>query len=306
MSNIATVRFAQISDPHLSDLHGLKRGSLFSKRVLGYLSWLKRRREEHSTEVLSALRHDLTPREIDQLLITGDLTHLGLPDEFRQVRDWLDGLEVRGISVVPGNHDSYVTEPWSATYSHWAPYMTSDNRPIPTSRKEAFPSLTVRGCVAFIGLSSALPTAPFFATGELGTEQLERLENLLEETAKSQLFRVIYLHHPPMPGMEKWRKRLRDSQQLSELVIQRGAELILHGHSHRWQLLEYPGDKRAIPIMGVASASAVGTHGEVASYNRYSVTESGQGWRLEVENRLYSSERQQFLVAQKHQLDIPR
>ena len=37
-------RFAQISDPHLSDLSGVRWRQLASKRVLGYLSWGRGRR----------------------------------------------------------------------------------------------------------------------------------------------------------------------------------------------------------------------------------------------------------------------
>lgn len=300
------IQFAQISDLHLSNLSGLRKRSLLGKRLLGYLSWYKRKRHEHDGRLLAALKQDLNNSAIDQLLICGDLTHLGLPDEFRQVRDWLDTLDISAISIVPGNHDAYVAEPWASTCSQWAPYLRSIDRPLPSSAEEAFPSLNVRGNIAFIGLSSALPTAPFLATGQLGPGQLQRLNTLLHDTAAQGLFRVVYLHHPPFPGMEKWRKNLRDSRALADTIEQQGAELVLHGHRHRWQLQNYNDAGRPVPVVAAASASAQGIHGEVASYNHFRVSKSGDTWLVEVENRVYDTLKNCFVATEKHQLTIPQ
>ena len=59
--------------------------------------------------------------------------------------------------------------------------------------------------------STATPSAPFMATGSLGGRQLQRLADLLRDTGRQGLFRVVLLHHPPVPGEEKWRKRLTDA-----------------------------------------------------------------------------------------------
>ena len=113
-------RFAQISDPHLSSLEGVPARDLMSKRALGYLSWRLRRRFEHRTEVLAALERDLQQFALDQLLVTGDLTHLGLPREFRQALAWLRQLgEPQEVAVIPGNHDASVATPWRDTFALW-------------------------------------------------------------------------------------------------------------------------------------------------------------------------------------------
>mgnify|MGYP000057752385 CR=1 FL=1 len=54
-----TFYFAQVSDPHLSSLEQVQWPDLVNKRVLGYLSWRRRRRNEHRSEVLDALQQDL-------------------------------------------------------------------------------------------------------------------------------------------------------------------------------------------------------------------------------------------------------
>ncbi|WP_461482077.1 metallophosphoesterase family protein [Porticoccus sp.] len=308
MSAEAKQVFIHLSDLHLSDLGGVGFSQLLSKRLLGYLSWRRKRRREHSAAVLAALCADLGLLPANHLLVSGDLTHLGLPDEFSQVRRWLDQLAAAGdISVVPGNHDSYVAESWQNTYSRWLPYLRSDGAAEPASLLQAFPSLKVREGIAFIGLNSALPTPPFFATGKLGSAQLEKLSALLAETAARGLFRVVYLHHPPIPGQEKWRKRLCDAAALLDVIRRQGAELLLHGHSHRWQheMLELPGGK-AVPVIGIPSSSALGQHGEAALYNRYSLERVATGWTLQLESRRYQRDAGRFLSAGTESFAIPR
>ena len=58
---------------------------------------------------------------------------------------------------------------------HWGDYMRGDDG------DAAFPFLRRRGPLALIGLSSAVPTAPFMATGRLGAEQLARSRELLDQ-----------------------------------------------------------------------------------------------------------------------------
>jgi hypothetical protein len=55
-----------------------------------------------------------------------------------------------------------------------------------------FPFLRVRGPLALIGLSSACPTAPGYATGSIGGPQLQLLDQLLIETGKGRL--IHYSH----------------------------------------------------------------------------------------------------------------
>ena len=89
-------RFAQLSDPHLSSLDAVRPRDLLGKRALGYLSWRHKRRFEHRREVLDALERDLAGTQFDQMLVTGDLTHIGLPEEFKQYFEAKDG----GMQVI--------------------------------------------------------------------------------------------------------------------------------------------------------------------------------------------------------------
>jgi 3',5'-cyclic AMP phosphodiesterase CpdA len=306
-----SLTFAQLSDPHLSSPEGARWRDLAGKRLLGYLSWRRRRRMEHRSEVLEVLREDLQGVRPEHLVITGDLTQIALPDEFRQARRWLDSLgSPEQVTVVPGNHDAYVPVSWERGLSLWQPYLMSDelagdghsNAP-----ENVFPSLRVRGPVAFIGLSSARPSAPLLATGRLGRDQLERLETLLQQTRERGLFRVVLLHHPPVPGEERWRKRLTDAARFCAVIARQGAELVLHGHRHRsvQSRIEIPGTH--VPVFGIPSASAIGhLTGRVAQYHVYRVAAEPSVWRLDLEVRGYAADAQRFVTQGTNRMEIAR
>jgi 3',5'-cyclic AMP phosphodiesterase CpdA len=295
--------FAHISDPHLTTLEGAWSRQLLNKRLLGYLSWRRKRRYQHRREILGALQHDLQSHPVEQLLITGDLTHIGLPQEFAQARAWLQQLGgPRQVALVPGNHDALVKESWQDTFALWDDYLASDEPVTPH-----FPSLRVRGAVAYIGLSSACPTPPFMATGTVGKEQLERLPRLLEATRRQGQFRVIYLHHSPLTGTEKWRKRLTDAAALEALLQAHGAELVLHGHGHKAHYRELETRHGMLPVLAVPSASAAGLHGaEVAHYNRCTVSRTASGWEADIECRGYDGMLGRFTARDQRSLTLTR
>lgn len=295
--------FAQLSDPHLSTLEGARARQMLNKRALGYLSWRRKRRFEHRREVLDALQADLDIATLDQVLVTGDLTHIGLPQEFDQSREWLETLGAASdIALVPGNHDACVAAPWPETFGKWAPYMAGDD-----GSPGAYPSLRVRGDIAFIGLSTGCPKPPLMATGTLGEEQLTALPPLLERTKSLGLFRVVYLHHCPIAGLEKWRKRLTDAPQIQSVLEQHGAELAVHGHGHRAHYHALETRDGTLPVISVPSASALGLHGaDVACYNRYSVERTEDGWQLGIHTSCYDVADNAFKPAQAVTVPLAR
>ena len=306
----AGLYFAQLSDPHLTSLQRVRWRQLLNKRVLGYLSWHHKRRAEHRGEVLDALLRDLTQTQPEHIVITGDLTHIGLPDEFRQARLWLDRLGATDrVTVVPGNHDAYVRTPWSSTFSLWQPYMQSDPEfaeTPDTASEQLFPSLRIRNGVALIGLSSASASAPFLATGSLGSQQRQRLSTLLRQAAEQGLFRIVLLHHPPREEDEKWRKRLTDGKALCAILEREGAELVLHGHSHRTVEAGIPHGQGKIPVFGIPSASAIGRQaGRRAQYYLYKVRREDDHWSVRVSVRGYQPDQDRFSLQHEHHLSMP-
>ena len=297
--------FAQISDPHLTTLEGVSPKELLNKRALGYLSWRRKRRFEHRPEVLDVLARELKKLPLDQLLITGDLTHIGLPSEFEQARNWLQGMgDPADVSLVPGNHDACVHTPWSKSFALWAGYMAGDTH---HSQSSLLPSLRERGDIAFIGVNTGVPKPPLMATGTVGETQLKRLVPLLEGAGKKGLFRVLYIHHCPLSGVEKWRKRLTDAKKVEQVLKEHGVELVVHGHGHRKHLLNLETVHGTAPVVAVPSASALGLHGaDVAEFNVYSVQKNENGWRLEITPRRYDKETNKFLSGERIPLDLTR
>ena len=301
--------FAQISDPHLSSLQGVRARDLLSKRALGYLSWSRRRRFEHRPEVLAAVRRDLEQFSLAQLLVTGDLTHVGLPQEFRQALTWLQELGDPGdVAVIPGNHDASVPTPWQDSFALWRDYMASDAATdLPDSLSTLYPSLRERGSIAFIGLSTACPKPPFMATGTVGAAQLNRLPALLDTACAKGQFRVVYLHHSPLPGKDKWRKRLTDAAEVQAVITQYGAELVLNGHGHRTHYDEISSTHGTVPVIAVPSASALGLHGSnVASYNCYGVKRGERGWQLTITARDYQPNTGEFAAGATRAVHLDR
>lgn len=287
-----SLSFAHLTDPHLTALAGVKASQLCNKRILGYLSWRFSRQYEHRREILEALQRDLQLKRPDHLVVSGDLTHIGLPDEFQQALQWLRALGTPdAVTVVPGNHDAYVRAPWEKTFALWWPYMASDadDAAVPTKPPEPFPSVRIRGPVAFIGLSSAHPSLPFLAVGSVGRQQLERLATVLRATGEGGYLRTVTIHHPPLPGAVPSRKHLTDSQALCDVLKKWGAELVLHGHTHYASRMELAGPHGRIPVIGIPSASAMGHKpGRRAQYYLYRVAATARGWSVAVSIRGYS------------------
>src|SRR4029079_12724459 len=77
---------AHVSDVHLAPLPAPRPSELLSKRGLGYLNWLRKRRAIHRADMLAALVADLKTRAPDHIAVTGDLVNLSLPSEFANGR----------------------------------------------------------------------------------------------------------------------------------------------------------------------------------------------------------------------------
>lgn len=260
---------AHITDVHLGPLPKAKVAELLGKRAFGYLSWHRRRHRLHRLDVLDALARDLDADPPDHIAVTGDLVNIALPSEFEQAARWLEATAgPERLTLVPGNHDAYAGKSYRAGWSRWHSYMQGDGRALPGH----FPYLReIAPGVALVGLSSAVPSAVGFATGQLGPAQLEALDGLLAELGGRGLCRILLLHHPPLGRQIHRRRGLRDESALREVIARQGAELVLSGHQHVFMLGEMPGPEAAVPVLVAPSASLGTGHGEVGGYLRLSL-----------------------------------
>lgn len=274
---------AHLSDPHLAPLPTPRFSELASKRITGFLNWQRKRRDIHSAEMLERIVADMKGQSPDHIAVAGDLINLSLPEEYVAARRWLGTLGAPAeVTLVPGNHDAYVRRMRAEPGRAWGDYMRGDGE-----NDVTFPFVRVRGPLAIVGVSSAIATPPFRATGKIGEEQLSRLREILAQLALKGLFRLVMVHHPPesQPGRNK--ERLIDGETLAETLGQAGAELVLHGHEHISSVSWIDGpDRRRIPVVGVPSASAAGGgRWEPAGYNLYAVDGHDSAWRCRMISR---------------------
>jgi 3',5'-cyclic AMP phosphodiesterase CpdA len=304
----STTALAHISDPHLSCMESIKVRDLLGKRLPGFLRWKLQRQAGHSDSLLSALQTDLKKSNPDQIAVTGDLTHLSLPAEFEKAGQWLRTLGAPSrVSVIPGNHDTYVHTNWHQTMAHWTEYMCSDTARddgrIMDNLDQVFPSLRIRGCVALIGVCTAQPSAPHLAVGSIGKIQLNRLRKILSQTARRNYYRVMLIHHPPTFGTVSWRKRLTDAHALHSLLAEFGVELILHGHSHRTHQGYLNGPSGKVPVIGATSITSLDHPPERrARYCIYHISPSAGEWNVRIRSRIYSPAEKRFVAEGEQQL----
>jgi 3',5'-cyclic AMP phosphodiesterase CpdA len=273
---------AHLSDPHLGPLPAPRLRELLGKRATGFINWRRKRHLIHRGDVLARIVADLKAQAPDHIAVSGDLVNIALPGEYVAALTWLSSLgPPHDVTLVPGNHDVYVRGAARFPPLHWSRYMRGDD-----GAETAFPFLRRRGPLALIGLSSAVPTAPFMATGQLGGEQLARLAQTLDECGRHGLFRVVMVHHPPISPPARRFKRLLDGADLCAVLSRHGAELVIHGHDHRRSLIELKGPRGPIPVVGVPSASEAppGEH-DRAGYNLYRVEGEAGAWRCDVISR---------------------
>jgi 3',5'-cyclic AMP phosphodiesterase CpdA len=280
---------AHLSDPHLAPLTAPRLRELAGKRLLGYVNWRRKRHKIHRSEQIDMLERDLKSQAPDHVAVTGDLVNIALEAEFARARAWLHGLgSPHEVTLVPGNHDAYVRPALAAQATYWHEFMRDDGAKTAALR---FPFVRRRGPLALIGLSSAVPTAPFMATGRLGGKQIERLEEILGRLAG--LCRVVLIHHPPFGVPGDRFKRLTDAAALGAVLRQFGAEMVLHGHDHVHALNWLEGPTGPIPALGVPSASAVMAHGErtdSAAYNLYRIGGTARAYSCEAVTRGFRAE----------------
>lgn len=270
------ITLAHISDIHLSPLPAVGLRDLLGKRLTGYLNWKLRRHDALNSETLGSLVAHLQQQRADFIAVTGDLTNLALKPEIVRAGAWLKALgSSDNICVAPGNHDAYVPGALETAQTLWGPYMQGE-----TLDKAVFPFVRRVGDMAIVSCSSAVPTRPFLAIGRFDEPQAERLARILSALGEAGMFRVVLIHHPPNPELQHPSFGLKGHKLFRQVIAEHGAELILHGHTHRSSIHSIPGLGHEVPVVGVAAASAAqgGTLDDPARYNLFRIEKNGSNW----------------------------
>jgi 3',5'-cyclic AMP phosphodiesterase CpdA len=272
---------AHLSDPHIGPILTPRLREILNKRGLGLINWYRKRHRHHHIDVLNAIVHDMHAQQPGHIALTGDLVNISLDSEFENAAKWLDTVgKPQDVTLTPGNHDAYVRRVARHAAQHWGDFMRGDDG-------SDFPFVRRRGPLALIGLTTSVPSGPLMATGRLGGEQIAKLAEILLSLSREPVFRVVLIHHPPVPNKGHHMKRLTDAPMLRAILAEHGAELLLHGHNHEQQLVWLDGPQgQRVPAVGVPSASAIiSDHDEPAAYNLYRIGGAPGAWECEMISR---------------------
>jgi 3',5'-cyclic AMP phosphodiesterase CpdA len=250
------IRIGQLTDIHVADLSDLRRRDFLTKRATGWVNLRMHRNEDHHIGVLRAAIDRMVHERPDLVLVTGDLSNLGLRSEWLAARALLSPLEDAGIrvGVIPGNHDYYVPSSSRGAFEQvFAMQQWADAR-----LDAPYPFVLRAGHVSVLMVNSALPTAPLMAWGRVDWRQLDRIAQLadIERDQGRQL--MLALHHHPVRAPHKRveiTRNLRHARALRDVCRRHGIGLVVHGHNHLFHPVRLSSADGPV-VVGVASSSS--------------------------------------------------
>jgi 3',5'-cyclic AMP phosphodiesterase CpdA len=296
------MRIAHFSDLHLLSLEGVPAHRFLNKRFTGWVNLRLKRGSIHRSAYVRAIAREVTRLGVEHVIVTGDLTNLALESEYELVRDLLEkdlGLEPSRVTIVPGNHDLYTRGALASRRfeRYLAPYLVSDLPELAVDASGArFPVVKLRGSVAIVALSSAVPRLPLVAAGELGSEQLQALARVLAHPEVARRTVVVALHHPALGDWSRLKtyvEGLRDAPALLAQLRPLGGGLLVHGHLHRRIQRSLPTDEGQLLQVGATSASLHhDAPDRMAGFNVYDVGDA----TTRVEAHVYAPETKTFHI----------
>jgi 3',5'-cyclic AMP phosphodiesterase CpdA len=166
-------------------------------------------------ELLRTAIEEINGAGPDLVVVAGDLTDDGYPDQYPVVREELDALGCPQVVRVPGNHDAR-----NVGYLGFEDtFGTRDSRV----------RLGLDGLeVALVAVDSSKPDLD---EGEIGREHYGWIEEGFAGAADLRLF-VCHHHLVPIPGTGRERNQVLDAGDVLSLLRQCGVDLVLAGHRH--------------------------------------------------------------------------
>lgn len=245
---------------HLSDLHfvgwDFTWEGFFSKRLLGNLNYLVRRRRLFDYERLSSIPQLLVGQGVTHLLIAGDLTTTSSPVEFLKSQEFVGEVEKRGIAVfcIPGNHDHYTPMAYKKRvfYDYFPAHWGGDFN----LKDHGVTSCLLSPTWRLVGLDTAVATSWFLSSGLFS----ENTERHLAELLSSCKENILLLNHFPFFQHDSPRKRLFRGDRLQEILKKfSNVKIYCHGHTHRGCLADLR--LASLPLVFDSGSAVFGQNG---------------------------------------------
>lgn len=226
------MKLAHFSDIHVT--HFPLSGKPALKRLAAVASYSLMGRGKHfegSDERIAALLSDVDGQQVDHALCTGDLTGVSTEAEFDRVAQLFGERRQQPAryTVIPGNHDRYVSDATGLFERHFATLCEGGGFPF---KKRLAPGVTL------IALDVARPNSVIDSSGLCGPAQRNTLLGWLTDASLKDEFVVLALHYGLLRSDGSRDKRshgLRDDLEVMALIDRADVhlDLVLHGHMHR-------------------------------------------------------------------------
>ena len=162
-------------------------------------------------ELLRTAIEEISAAGPDLVVVAGDLTDDGYPDQYPLARDELARIACERVVCVPGNHDAR-----NVGYLRFEdPFGARDSR-------------LRLGEAAIVAVDSSKPDLD---EGEIGREHYGWIEEGFAGEADLRVF-VCHHHLMPIPGTGRERNQVLDAGDVLSLLRQCGVDLVLAGHRH--------------------------------------------------------------------------
>jgi 3',5'-cyclic-AMP phosphodiesterase len=166
-------------------------------------------------DLLRVAIEEVNQSEPDLVVLAGDLTDEGYPDQYALASELLGGIACPRLVRVPGNHDA-----------RHVGYLQFE---------EAFGSRDTRLRFEAAGLSVTVvavdSSKPDLDEGEIGREHYGWIEEGFADTADLRVF-VCHHHLVPIPGTGRERNQVLDAGDVLALLSRLRVDLVLAGHRH--------------------------------------------------------------------------
>lgn len=235
-------RIAHISDLHFSTITWSPT-QFFSKRWVGNANLLFRRMKEFGHDQLQELIKIFHDKQIDLLIVTGDLSTTSKKNEFVLARLFLDQIKNAGIEVVtlPGNHDHYTKsdylkqtfyEYFKSTFS-----KTEDTFADINLKDQKISVKKILNGYWIVTLDTSLATPLFSCHGNFSLSIEETLRKVLSSIPNEDKV-IIANHFPIFTSDSKHKHLLRDNALRQVLSDFPKVKFYLHGHTHRHSIAD--------------------------------------------------------------------
>lgn len=224
------MRLAHISDVHLMSAISAYLQVRNLKQFIGLFNWIIYRRKKISIKKFYRSVEMLVDHNIDGLVVTGDISQLGCPRDYKMYAEIMKPLTDNKIPVITikGNHDHY------SRSSKISEAFNRFIKPLCLGTEVESGVYRIKDIELF-HLEGAVPTPPFKCWGKITTDGLKDLEERFRKYAKSTAQKIAFGHFPLLGENNDFLPAymaLRGADKVLQILEKYNVNSYLCGHIH--------------------------------------------------------------------------